>query len=237
MSPKIRVQQGFNLVIISTVLLFANANASPKECHLYRETTGERVVTYTWEKDQSSNRTIIVVRTDDDQYFENIYGSDGGTLEWFHRSETRNIRATRKGNEINITGRDRGRTIKKVLMIDNSEWYQAMSYSLRQVASSTEKDSKTFWILRQDNLKAVKLKARKECTETLVINNQKIGVEKVVVTLDNMFLSKLWCGNYWFRKKDHIFLQYIGKNGPPGSPETIIRYISDYMNLTHFFVR
>jgi hypothetical protein len=39
------------------------------------------------------------------------------------------------------------------------------------------------------------------------------------------FFSFVWQAHYWFRQGDLLFIQYKGRNGPPGTPLTVIRLI------------
>lgn len=220
MSMQLRV------VLVLMILLFSNtadSTDSIEEVHVYTETRGDRTFRYVWKKVHSRGMIKIIVSLDNNQYYENIYNPEGDTIKWLHRTETRDIRAARDGDEIIIRGTDQGKTLNKILKIDSDKWCQSMTFSLRELVSGSGKDVDKFWVVRQDNLEAVKMKAKRRGTENLDFMGDKLQVDRVVVTIDNKLLSKLWHGDYWFRKKDNLFVQYKGSDGPPFTSETVIR--------------
>ena len=84
--------------------------------------------------------------------------------------------------------------------------------------------SAAFWMVRQDKMEPIKLKARKIAEEPVNINGREVWSHKIRLTLTGP-LAKLWQAHYWFRKADLVMLQYRGVNGPPGTAETFIELV------------
>ena len=89
----------------------------------------------------------------------------------------------------------------------------------------TNKETIHFWTLDSNFHQVVKFEAKKEKSETIELNNQKI--ESVYVRLRLTGIKKLlWSGDMWFRKTDGVFLSSKMKNGPTG-PITVMQLIDE----------
>lgn len=64
-------------------------------------------------------------------------------------------------------------------------------------------------------------KASRIGEETITLDGCEVKTVHVRIRMDGFF-STLWHGDYWFRTKDWLFVRYQGRNGPPGTPETVI---------------
>ncbi|MBN1948188.1 MAG: hypothetical protein JW784_00430 [Candidatus Cloacimonetes bacterium] len=130
----------------------------------------------------------------------------------------------RQNNYLVITGRQLGKQVNKNLKIDDRPWFQAISHSLYDFVKSEDSEIE-FWFLLVDGLQAYKLKALKAGLETITLDGREYETCKVKVTLKGI-LSALWSSYYWYRATDGLFVQYKGRNGPPGTPYTIVRLLN-----------
>lgn len=130
----------------------------------------------------------------------------------------------RQDNYLVITGRQQGKTVNKNLQIDDRPWFQAISHSLYDFVKSEDSEIE-FWFLLVNGLQAYKLKALKAGLETITLNGREYETCKVKVTPKGI-LSALWSSYYWYRTSDGLFVQYKGRNGPPGTPYTIVQLLN-----------
>ena len=63
--------------------------------------------------------------------------------------------------------------------------------------------------------------------EPVKINGATIACIKIEMKPPG-FAGMLWKAHYWFDQKNGTFVKYIGKKGPPGSPDFTIERISPH---------
>jgi len=209
------------LIISLSFILGVAAKVTTAEQFDYFEETGADRVKITWRLEKRKN-SIVLTSTKSTGRVD-IYTNNPSlaSLQWESKNPSQNtdILAKRDKNVILISGTLEGETIAKKVKIDRSPWYQSLSFSLTSLAKS-DKASNIFWVLRPNDLAAVKMKARKIKTESIKAGGRKVEAERIKVVLPG-FRSMFWHGLYWFRKDDGVFIKYQGKKGPPGTPITV----------------
>jgi len=187
----------------------------------YISRTGETSEEIRWSIQSGSPLTIVARQND--VVFTNSCGTSGETVHWTMQGPESDVTAERKNNTLILRGRISGKAVKKKFTLDSSPWYQPLTYSLRNFLASG-RNTEYFWIIRLDKLEAIKMKAAKKCIEHLSLNGKTTKTQAVVVRPAGLF-SLLWHGTYWYRTSDFLFVQYQGRNGPPGTPLTTIRLL------------
>ena len=201
--------------------LYSNSPTETVEHYRYRETTGSSEVVFTWQRSGNEPVRINVSRTGEMQ--ESWCSGDGTTFRWHLRTDTVDITARRLNNTLIIEGQNNGQRFRHQKRIDAAPWYQPLSFALRAMLNA-DQFAATFWMIRPDTLTPVKLTAEKQQVEPLNIEGHSVDARRVRVSVAG-WASLLWHSHYWFRTDDHLFIQYRGVNGPPGTPETVVRLI------------
>ena len=75
-------------------------------------------------------------------------------------------------------------------------------------------DEQKFVLINSEDFSTHNFVARIDGDETIRIGDKSYDAVKIVVTLDNWLLSKIWSNRYWFRKEDGLFLKEVGNDGP-----------------------
>jgi hypothetical protein len=149
---------------------------------------------------------------------------DLGTRSW-HMSnalEAVFMQATREENVIVVRGSFKGRTVEERFAVDQDPWYQATSLSLRGfVLSQSERIS--FWTLRPDTLKTVKLTATKVAREHIDAAGVSEAAVKVELRADG-WRAPFWKSHYWYRASDGLLLRFEGQSGPSPAKRVVIAY-------------
>jgi hypothetical protein len=216
------------LPLCLALLLMAVASSPASQIFRYREQTGVDSFTFTWRADrEQDNATVTVTQNQGSEIFSSDNTAEGTTLSWHYvKQPDTDIRAERVGDHIRFSGRFDGKPIDKKEAIDSRPWCQPLSFSLQRMVARDQQVA-SFWTIRPDTLEVLAMQAEKTGSEQIPADNGG-GVqaaEKVVIRLDGL-KSILWQAEYWFRQGDHIFLQYRGTHGPPGTAETLICLIT-----------
>ena len=208
--------------------LLLMAVASPASQVLrYQEQTGDESSIFSWRADQTDNgTTVTVTQHQGAEVFSSVNTREGTTLSWRYVKEPdTDVRVERTGDRLRFSGRFAGLPVDKNQSIDDRPWWQPLSFSLQRVAAGEQPDV-TFWTIRPDTLEVLAMQAHKAGSEQIPGGtNGAQAADRVIIRLDGL-LSALWQAEYWFRQGDHLFLQYRGTHGPPGTAETRICLIS-----------
>lgn len=68
------------------------------------------------------------------------------------------------------------------------------------------------------------MKAVKDGIEKIRVGDSLIESDEIKVS-PNGLAGYLWCGKYWYRVSDGLFLKYKGTKGLPGTPESIVELL------------
>jgi hypothetical protein len=207
------------LLILLTPVHVALA-AADTEVLWYQEQTGEEMVMFSRETAADGER-IAVMQRQKETTDSTISTPDGATISWHYTDPPdTDVKAWRTGDALHLAGTFKGRVLEETIGLDDDPWFQHPSYSLGRMALS-ESDSASFWIIRQDTLAIAALTAKRDKSETVTCTDDPLVAEKITIRPKGV-LAPLWSGQYWFRKKDGLFLRYSGVHGPPGTAETAV---------------
>ncbi len=220
-SISVKVLASIMAVLIMLIMMVGQAVSRTMERYRYRQSTEKNVFDYTWEKEHQNPVKIQIKEPCD--HLITLCDARGQTLEWIFSNTQTRITAKRIKTAIHISGTFRNQVYSEIINIGEEEWYQALSYSLRQMVQSG-KETETFWMIRMDNLEPIQLKAVRMEPETIAVSGKTVMAHKLRITLTGL-LENFWSAHYWFRLSDGVFLQYKGANGPPGTPETLIQLL------------
>ena len=191
------------------------------EQYQYVEMTGAAKSIISWEA-YTTHNTKVCVRYGN-TIFVNNCDRFGATTQWQYQHTDTEIHVKRIENKLYMVGTSKGQKVNRVIRLDDSPWFQPLSYSLRYFLAS-DQSSVEFWIIRSDNLSVIKMKAVKDAIEEIQIDDKRFSSHKIVVSPDG-FAGYLWSGRYWYRVSDGLFLRYVGTKGWPGTPETTIELL------------
>lgn len=213
------------LVPLCLALLLMAVASPASQVFRYREQTGDESTTFSWRADREADG-ITVVQHQGGEIFSSVNTGEGTTLSWHYlKQPDTDVRVERVGDSLHFSGRFAGKAVDKREAIDSRPWCQPLSYSLQRMVANKRQNS-TFWTIRPDTLEVLAMQANMDGSEEIAAESGAMQpADKVVIRLDGL-LSALWQAAYWFRQGDHLFLQYRGTHGPPGTAETRICLIS-----------
>lgn len=205
---------GLALVFVLSLALRIRAS----EQHTYIETTGDSTQSFTWNLNVSGD-SIEINSYQGEEKFYNLVDRQGLTRKWIYVRGKDRVTVERSGNFLIYSGRKSGEPFKKKVEIDDSPWFQPLSYSLRKF-NLTKLPEIEFWLVRQDTLDPVKLTAKK----TGSLDNGKCAGSKafrIEISPVGLF-SRLWKASYWFREDDNLFCRYEGRHGILDTSLTVV---------------
>lgn len=212
----------FLAVFLQFLIVNTNAVASDSEAYKYITTVGDSSEEVRWCIEKSN--TIQMLYSTKNEVSITHTDQALATIQWKKKNSTQKtaINVQRRGDEIHIKGTFNGSPIDTKVAIDETPWYQATTWSLRNFVLSKD-TSKVFWTIRATSLKPYKVVATKLGEETLEGKSGENQAIKVELRIQGL-LSHFWKSHYWFRKSDGVFLRFEGVTGLPGSPLAIVRY-------------
>jgi hypothetical protein len=189
------------------------------ERHSYLETTGTHAIPIEYAIERGDRVVIRVQRAD--EFFYNRCEPSGATIEWRYRGKDADVHAHRDGRMLVVQGHRQGKPFQKRHPIDETPWFQPLSYAL-QPYLQLDRQTLRFWLIRADNFEPVKLKAVYSGTEEIFVDGRLYSSRRIDVSPSGPW-SFVWHGSYWFRKSDAVFLQYVGRHLLSGPDDTVIR--------------
>ena len=181
----------------------------------YRELTGDRERSVGWSV--SGEKVLRVAAWDDERRYLAVCDPDGSTRYWSVQGPALQVEARREGDALVLEGVRDGRVLAERKEIGPEPWYQALSVALSGVSEAS--GAARFWMLRPDNLEALRLEARPQGVEQIEVLGQHYTARRVRVTAPPL-PTWLWQASYWFRVSDGLMVRYESRQGPPGTPLT-----------------
>jgi len=196
------------------------SDAPWSESHRYIEVTGAQRSWFAWRL-EAREQVVEISAEGEDEVSHCRCDRSGAFSAWRVDGPGRSLAAVREGRTIILTGTTQGKTVDLRIAIDDAPWFQALSYSLR---SFVHADTQTidFWILRPDDLTAVKMRAVRKDTERVALDGGMVEALRVRISPVGL-IARLWHGDYWYRLSDGVLVLYRGVHGLPGTPRTEIR--------------
>lgn len=193
---------------------------------IYRESTGNRQGTFTWEL--AWGEDPVLTTSDNRESFQTHMSPDLQTIDWniTRAAEKTCARAWRVGHKLMIQGELQGKPLLREFAIGDTPWLQSLSVSLLRHLPSTT-GQREFWIIRPDTLEPQRMQVSDVTEEVLTFSGEPVATWRVEIRPAGL-LSAFWKGNYWFRKADRRFIRFRGASGPPGTPDTEISLLDNY---------
>jgi hypothetical protein len=212
------------LVSVLFILAVLTPAVIADEVIVMRETTGEKVKTYS-----------ITIHKNGTEGYAYSYGDFGGittdseysTITWKYNApwEGTNVIGERRGNTIFLTGTHKNNRIEKKFEINDQAWYQNLGIDLEYFVACRKKYEK-FWCIRPDDMTIYEMEASAVGTKTVTANGVSYETLQVKVNLTGI-ASLFWQANYWFRISDFRYVRYESVQGGPGTPLTIVEFVSE----------
>lgn len=221
---EVKMKRGFFWLFILALLLNLPVWAGEKH-YVYRETTGKTTVESKWSI-KPAPEGYAVEAANVNEYQSALCRADYATLRWELRNQGAgtDLAAVREGDLLVVKGRFKGKEVAKEFKIDPLPWYQLPEVALAGFVRS-EAEKTEFWIIDPIYLKHYKMSAAKQKTEYLTVNNQEVEAVQVKVAV-----SIFWSAHYWYRKADGVYLRFEGVRGGPGTPKTVVEFLSGTNN-------
>lgn len=111
----------------------------------------------------------------------------------------------RDGTRLTFDGRYQGEPLHKTVDIDENPFFTNPTIGMRGFVLSGN-DEGRFWMLRPDNLKVYRIKARRLEVDTLSVGGRSIEAVRVewgLTGIKSLFYKRV----YWFRKSDGLFVK------------------------------
>jgi hypothetical protein len=207
----------YKILLLSSLLYSFLLNASNQ----YYEIVEEDTLIFNISTIMESDKTIRVYENNNRKHYT-VFDSTFNTIKYEFEdiSDNSRIVVNQIDGKIVLKGILNGKEISSELINDDVKWSQSITYTLHRFMFSKE-EVEVFRIFRPDNFEPIIFKAVKAQIDTVMINNAEIPVQKILLRAKG-FKSVFWKGEYNFRISDGLFIKYIGKNGGPGSTETLI---------------
>jgi hypothetical protein len=207
-----------HLVILLFLAGLLRADSAP-EIHDYLETTGGEKTEFRWTLYRDADEWRLESRSGDETHVV-FCQPDGTTRQWTLEREGTRVVAMREGHTLRLEGTVDGKPCQRKISLGDEPWLQALSLALGAQAANGVTEQ-VFWMIRPDNLQAVKLKAANEGKETITLDEGAVEAQRVRVGSPSR-TAGLWYSHYWFRTDDHVFVRYEGVFGLPFVPRTTV---------------
>ncbi|MFZ1982837.1 MAG: hypothetical protein WAU91_00390 [Desulfatitalea sp.] len=200
----------------------AVAAGEPAEVQRYVERRGEHAKPVLWRLTHDDGYQLIYQSPEE----THVTQTDAAlqTTSWHMSNALKEmvVQATREANAIALRGTCKGQAIQERFELDADPWFQATSLSLRDFVRSPE-NTITFWTLRPDTLKPLKLTATKVALETLKTADASVDALKIELRATG-WRAPFWRSHYWFRASDGLLLRFEGQAGPSRANPIVIDY-------------
>ena len=124
-----------------------------------------------------------------------------------------------------MQGEIEGEPVARALRLERRTWYQPLSFALRALARGARQEE-AFFCIRPETLELMELRAKRKGEEEVRVDGRTVRAVRVRIRLQGL-LSVMLHGDYWFRTEGWVFVRYEGRNGPSGTPRTMIELVSE----------
>lgn len=201
------------------------------EIRIYRETTGDVVLTVTYRIEPSREGfNISGTATDSGKmvyWLEAEVDRSFATRSW-KLSDNRkdlNISAYRKDNTLILTKTQEGKKLNRELKIKSDPWFQLYPLSFEKFAAGGQETTR-YWSIDPEEAKAYEFSLTRKKSSLITVAGRGVQSEHFRISLTG-FLAMFWGADCWHRKADGKFMRYEGVNGRPGTPVTVTEFLSN----------
>jgi hypothetical protein len=114
--------------------------------------------------------------------------------------------ATRQGGILQLAGTVKGRSVARILRIDNNPWYESAERSLQLYAISGSREPLRFWMIEPYTGSAFLMGVKVERREPVDVNGRSVEAVRIVMKPQGL-LALFWNTTYWFHPHDGTFLR------------------------------
>jgi hypothetical protein len=201
------------------------------EIRIYRETTGDEVLTVTYRIEPSREGfSISGTATDRGKmvyWLEAEVDRAFATRSW-KLSDNRNdftISAYRQDNTLVLTKIKEEKKFSRELKIKSDPWFQLYPLSFEKFAAGG-REATRYWSIDPDEAKAYEFSLTRKQSSLITVAGMDVQADHFRISLTG-FLAMFWGADCWHRKADGKFMRYEGVNGRPGTPITITEFLSE----------
>jgi hypothetical protein len=212
--------------ILLSLLVLPPLRAASQSRLVYRERTGDKVVRIeVWEERSPDGLILRSLMSNGDVY---SIADDTSlatlSLAYANAAARTAYTATRRANTIRIEGIVKGKAVSRVVAIDSRPWYESVERSFQDLVISRSFPDLRFWTVLPAEGQVFLLNARREKTETVVVNGEEVETVRIRVNAIGL-LSWFYWYNYWYRATDGTFLKSEGIRSGWGSPITAMELV------------
>jgi hypothetical protein len=175
--------------------------ARPDAPRRYIETHGSRrqVVEYTVVRSGSGFQVSSISQSSTEK---GTWVTGTGLVSWeqVDTEAGNDLRASRTGNIIHVTGTLKGKPVSRDIRVDSAPWYQIFGPALSDLLPS-EAQGQEFWVVNPDDLNAHKMQVRRAGQEDLRLETMSVRAVKIHFSPAGA-LSPLWGADFWYRVSD-----------------------------------
>jgi hypothetical protein len=115
-----------------------------------------------------------------------------------------NLRASRTGDTIHVSGTLRGSPVSRDIRVDPAPWYQIFGPALSDLLPP-DAQGQEFWVVNPDDLSAHKMQARRAGQEDLKLGTAFVRAVKIHFSPAGA-LSPFWGADFWYRVSDDAWV-------------------------------
>lgn len=172
----------------------------------------------------------VVDASEGDSVYRNVCAADGATRAWQYTGPDTDVDARVVDGTLAIRGRRAGETVDGTYALAGLPWYQPLSFSLARFLQTPAREV-TFWTIRPDTLRPVKMLAERKGVEALAWRGTTVRTDRVHVRPSGM-LALLWEADYWFARDSGCFVRYASSGRFPGVADVRIELQSASADCT-----
>lgn len=187
----------------------------------YTERTGKETVVHTFSIEALSTGysiEVLTVKEGSPEIVQEVRTDRVFDVEsWTYRSEATEtyVEAVRRGTEIVLQGRHKGKDVRRTFDVEGQAWYQLFPVGLERLVSA-ENEEFRFWAIGSEGIGAMRIgnfRARVGRLENVELGERSVNARHVHIALAGLG-SILWSGDYWYRPSDGRSLLWISDRGP-----------------------
>jgi hypothetical protein len=188
----------------------------------YRETSEGKSTVVSW------SQTI----NDNSRQIKNISSSDIEVIDGLHSVEQYSFKTPQKTLSVRVNTKDEavvvvtenGKTSTENISLNNTPIMYPPSFFMSKFIQS--KDKRTFaWSINKKENSLRQMIFTKVDEENIAIDGIPYDCIKVEMKPTGI-AGTFWKAYYWFDKTSGEYLKYVGKKGPPGTPNFIIEKVN-----------
>ena len=190
-----------------------------KVAHQFTESSEGKSNLISWNQSSRGGITEYIRNTKDEK--ERSRGTTT-TLFWELKSPNKTLAVSVKDKMASIKIVTDGKEMVKTQSLSNFKFTYPPSFYLSNFVKSNKKKT-TVWVVNKAENNLRKMIFTKKSKETITIN----GKEEIALKIEMKppgVAGIVWKAYYWVNPSNGQFIKYVGKKGPPGTPDyTIIK--------------